>query len=364
LAIPNTESGVIPLIEFEFPGSDLVAVLPYVLPLLFIGTLLILYQRFMDRTEGRRNATLGIGIVCLILSIGLIVFGGYGSGWWRADEQSFGSWWLFVGGLQWLTDALFSSVYVGTIYVVAMLFIVAIIGRSIIAPPNPDFVKLNDELKEARSEAERAGTKVPELEAENKRLNEFVSEKEAALGELQTQIDTLQERIAALQAQLEEPAAIPPDASREEELLTVVSQKDQTITTLQAEIATLKQAAQVGAATTTAGTSEDVARLEGVIAEKDEKLEEFGRRAETASEVSDSVISDLVELISLIEGSSLQDPAKKALTGLVEGLGRAIGRVAGPPDQRAKEEPKIEMIGAVMMVHEIVDGVKRLARGS
>jgi hypothetical protein len=229
LVIPTTESGAIPLIDFEFPGSDLVAVLPYVLPLLFIGTLLMLYQRFMDRAERKRNAILGGGIVCLLFSIGLIVFAGYGSGWWRTDGQSFGSWWEFAGGLQWLSDALFDSVLVGTIYVVAWLFIVAIIGRSIIAPPNPDFVKLNDELKEARSEAESAGTRIQEVEAENKRLNEFVTEKESALGALQSQVDSLQERIAVLQAQLEEPPAIPADASREEELRTVISQKDQTI---------------------------------------------------------------------------------------------------------------------------------------
>jgi hypothetical protein len=353
-----------PLIDFEFPGSDLVAVLPYVLPLLFIGTTLLLYQRFMDRAELRRNAILALGIVCYLLSIGLIVFGGFGPGWWRADGLPLGSWDLFYPGLQWMTDALFGSVYIGTLYIFAMVAIVAIVGRAVIAPPNPDFVKLNDELKEARSEAEHAKTKVQEAETQNKRLNEFVSEKEAALGTLQTQIDTLQERIAVLQAQLEEPAAIPADASREEELLTVISQKDQTLTTLQAEIASLKQAAQVGVETSAAGTSEEVARLESLVSERDEKLEEFGRRAETASEVSDSVISDLVELISMVEGSSLDDPAKKALTGLVEGLGRAIGRVAGPPDERTKEEPKIEMIGAVMMVHEIVDGIKRLARGS
>jgi hypothetical protein len=44
---------------------------------------------------------------------------------------------------------------------------------------------------------------------------------------------------------------------------------------------------------------------------------------------------------------------------LVSGLGRAIGKVAGPPGERDTEGPKIEMIGAVMMVHEILDGVKR-----
>ncbi|UCE11568.1 MAG: hypothetical protein JSW61_06445 [Candidatus Thorarchaeota archaeon] len=352
------------MIEFEFPGSDLVAVMPYVLPLLFIGALLILYQRFMDRTERKRNAILGGGIVCVLFSIGLIAYAGFGSGWWRADQQSFGSWWEFMAVIQWLTDTLFDSVYVGTIYVFAMLFIVAIIGRSIIAPPNPDFVKLNDELKEARSVAEGAGARIQEAEVENKRLNEFISEKESALGELQTQVDSLQERIAVLQSQLAEPTAVPTDATREEELLTVISQKDQTITSLQAEIATLKQSAETGVVVSAVGVSEDVARLQSLIAEKDEKLDEYGRRAETASEVSDSVISDLVELISLVEGSSLEVPAKKALTGLIEGLGRAIGRVAGPPDQRTKEDPKIEMIGAVMMVHEMVDGIKRLARGS
>ena len=68
--------------------------------------------------------------------------------------------------------------------------------------------------------------------------------------------------------------------------------------------------------------------------------------------------------MSLIDGSSLEPSAKTAIADLVSGLGRAIGRVAGPPGERDKKSPKIEMIGAVMMVHEILDGIKRQIHGA
>jgi hypothetical protein len=88
-------------------------------------------------------------------------------------------------------------------------------------------------------------------------------------------------------------------------------------------------------------------------------LDDYERRAETATDVADTIISDLAELMSMIDGSSMEPSAKSAVIDLVSGLGRAIGKVAGPPGEREKDGPKIEMIGAVMMVHEILDGVKK-----
>ena len=50
------------------------------------------------------------------------------------------------------------------------------------------------------------------------------------------------------------------------------------------------------------------------------------------------------------------------MTDLVANLGRAMGRVVAPSDE--KDIPRVELIGAVMMVHEIVDTMKKIIRNS
>ena len=94
------------------------------------------------------------------------------------------------------------------------------------------------------------------------------------------------------------------------------------------------------------------------------KWEDLKRRSETASQVSDSVISDLVELISQVESSNREDSAKQTIVSLIEGLGRSMTRVAREAGEVQFNEPKIEMIGAILMVNEIVDAIKKMVRES
>lgn len=355
------------LIDFQFPGSDLVAVIPYVIPLIFIGAILLLYQRFMEHEDTKRNLTIFFGGLSLLTAIILVIFAGYGSYWWWNQDQTLGSWDVFVGGLQWMTDAIFGSVLIGTLYVALIGILFTVLARMVIAPPNPDFLKLNEEMKEAREAAEQARAKTLELEGENKKLNEFISERESALTTLQEELTGLTTRAEEREVELAQMRtameSASPTAEQEAHFLSTLSEKDQTIGTLQEELAALRAAAS----TAPAATPEDAEQLsvmEGQLKGLQAKLEELARRSDTATEVSDSVISDLAELMAQVESSGLEPPAKKALVGLLESLGRAIGRVSGAPGERPSDEPRIEMIGAVMMVHEIVDVIKRLTRGS
>ena len=88
---PGITSGIGALIDFEFPGSDLAAVVPYVLPLIFVGTVFLLYQRYMPRTERNRNLLVLGGGVCYLLSFVLVLYAGFGAIWWGADEHTIGS---------------------------------------------------------------------------------------------------------------------------------------------------------------------------------------------------------------------------------------------------------------------------------
>ncbi|MFX1606579.1 MAG: hypothetical protein ACFFDD_11820, partial [Promethearchaeota archaeon] len=105
-----------------------------------------------------------------------------------------------------------------------------------------------------------------------------------------------------------------------------------------------------------------VPELSSKLREAQTKWEDLARRAETASEVSDSVISDLVELISQVESSNQSEGGKKALVALIESLGRSMTRVAREVGDSHGEEPKVEMIGAIIMVNEVVDTIKKMVR--
>ncbi len=370
MTAPITNPDFSTLIDFQFPGSDLVAVIPYALPLIFIGTIMLLYQRYMERDSKKRNFVLLGGFLSLLIAVVLVVYAGFGSYWWWSPEVTMGSWDVFVAMLQWLTDFIFGSVLVGAGYLVGISLLFAIMAKLVIAPPNPDFVKINEELKEAKEVVERARSEVQKLEGENKQLNEFITEKETRLSTLQDEVFELKSRIqsreaefAELQVKIAEPAvaaepSVPTEAAAdlEAEHLVLVAKKDKTIGALQDEIALLKEAVASGAPPTAAETP--------LANEAAIQLEELRRRTETAGQVIDAIITDLVELISLVEGSSLESSAKDALRGLIEGLGRRISQVAGAPDERATGEPRVELIGAVTMIQEIVDGIKRLARGS
>ncbi|MHA2378501.1 MAG: hypothetical protein ACXADS_04435 [Candidatus Thorarchaeota archaeon] len=346
---PNISTGIAALIDIDFPMVDVLAVTPYVLPLLFIGTALLLYQRHLPREALRRNLLVAGGLGCLVTAVIMTLYAAFGGTPW-IPGQDFGSWWDFMAIIQLMTDVLFGSIYVGALYITVIALVFAVVARKVISPPDPDFVALRSELKEAQDVSKRTKADVQKLEGENKRLQEFLSERESSLTAVQAQLDAIKSEtaereraMAQMQAKMADTVASP---EREEELLITITQKDQTISDLQSEIAHLKLQLDSAAA----------------VPDPDSKLHDYVRRAETAAEVSDSVISDLAELISQVESSSLDVAAQIALTTLIKSMGRAMGRVSEAAGGAA--EPRIELIGAVMMAHEVVDAVKKLTRGT
>ncbi|RDE14254.1 MAG: hypothetical protein C4K47_04765 [Candidatus Thorarchaeota archaeon] len=363
--------GIVGKIDFEFPMSDLVAVIPYVLPLIFVGTLFVLYQRYLPREGLRRNLFIFLGVLCFGVSFFMVLYSGFGSGWWGPPSFTFGSWWAFMTGLQGLTDLVFGSVALGVLYVAIVCVLFGVFAYKIIAPPNPDFVKMTEALRTANDGLKSAKSQVQNLESENKRMKEFVSEKEDTLSSLQSQLDALKSQVgegsksftemeAKLKAATTQAESV---ASKEEELLATMAQKDQRISSLQGELTIAKSKLELPRAMPTG----DLATLKAVetkLKAAEAKLESMNRRAETATEVADSVISDLAHLISQVESSRLDAQGKKAITTLIESLGKAVNRVSRPPGERTPEEPRVEMIGAVMMIHEIVDTIKKMTRGT
>ena len=160
----------------------------------------------------------------------------------------------------------------------------------------------------------------------------------------------------------------------EDELKAQLLERDQSIESLQIEIADLRlvlentetKPAPIEPLTPAAPLIDDskVKELEAQLQVLQAKWEDIARRSETASQVSDSVISDLVELISQVQSSNREDSAKKTIVSLIEGLGRSMTRVAREAGEVQLHEPKIEMIGAILMVNEIVDAIKKMVRES
>ena len=365
---PSITSGVGALIDFEFPGSDLAAVIPYVLPLIFVGTVFLLYQRYMPREELKRNLLVLGCIVCYTLSFFLVLYAGFGAIWWGSDEDTLGSWSLFIRVLQFVTDSVFGMVFVGVAYIIVIGVLFAVLANRVIAPPDPDFTSLKQELAAAKDDAKSYTPQIQKLESENKKLNEFISEKEANLATFHGEIESLKalvaEREAAhmeLEVQLKA-AASPAEISDDKEnaLLMTIAEKDQRIGALQSELANLRLIMESAEKEATVGGGEKVTQLETALKSRESMIEDYNRRAQTATEVADSVMSDLALLISQIESSSIDASAKVALTNMIENLGKSMGRVTGPPSER--EKPKIELIGAVMMAHEIVDSIKKMIR--
>ncbi|MFW9799555.1 MAG: hypothetical protein ACFFD9_03915 [Candidatus Thorarchaeota archaeon] len=347
---PNLSTGFNAAIDFQYPMVDLVAVIPYALPLLFIGIVALLYQRHLPRDILRRNLLVLGGIISLAAASVMILYAGFGSMWW-IDGVEFGSYGDFVGIVQALTDFVYGSMFIGLLYIVGVVIVVGAVALRAISPPDPDFVALRGDLKEAQDSAKSMKADIQKLDGENKQLQEFLTERESSLTAVQAQLDAIKAEISErekamsqMQAKMAEAAASP---EREEELLTTITNKDQTISNLQSEIAHLKAAAESTAAP-----------------EIEAKYRDYVRRAETASEVSDSVISDLAELISQVESSKMDASAQIALTTLIKSMGRAMGRVSAETAGKPDAEPKIELIGAVMMAHEVVDSVKRMTRAS
>ncbi|MFW9802248.1 MAG: hypothetical protein ACFFFC_06335 [Candidatus Thorarchaeota archaeon] len=352
MANPNFIAGFRAAIDITYPEVDVLAVTPYVLPLLFIGVVILLYQRHLPQDSGRRNMLVAAGGGSFIAGIIILFYASFGGTPW-VPGQDFGTYEEVMGVIQIMTDLIYGDIFIGALYMIILAVVFGAIASKVISPPDPDFVALRDVLKEAQDKMKSMKDAVQKLEGENKELNEFLSEKENSLTALQGQLDAIREEVAerekamkAMEASLSS-AGMSPD--QEQELLQTISVKDQTISNLQAEIEMLRESGAVPGA---------------VDADSMAKLQDYIRRAETASEVSDSVISDLAELISQVESSSLDVSAQIALTSLIKTMGRAMGRVSAPPSGLVKAEPKIELIGAVMIAHEIVDGIKKISRGS
>jgi len=350
------------LVTFEFPMDDIVASLPYVLPMITAGVLLLLYQRHLVHTSTKRNLMLFFGGLSFVAAIIAVLYASLGG------IFGFGSWTTFVNGLQLLTNLFFGSIFSSLVYVLSFIVILGLISYYVISPPDPDLTSLREDLKNAEQESKTVKGDIKKLETENKRLNEFVTEKEDRLNALASELDTIkaevserEKSLAIMEEQLKakgEPVAAP-DAGMVEQL----KMKDHHIASLESEIADLRMAA---AGVPVAAPVDDggiVTELSAKLKEAQTRWEDLSRRAEAASEVSDSVISDLVELISQVESSNKDEGAKKALVTLIESLGRSMTRVARDVGDTHGEEPKIEMIGAIIMVNEIVDTIKKTVRG-
>ena len=363
-------SGFELLVDFGTPMDDIVATLPYVVPLLFLGTILILYQRHLPQDELKRNLLVLFSIGCIFLAIGLVVFAASGALGW-----TFGSYVFFTAALQAVTDIVFGSTITSLVYVTAVGILFTVFAYFVITPPEPDLAGLREDLKLTKEVAQLSKQAIYKLEGENKKLNEFISEKEESLATLEGELEAIKAEVSEREASLKlmedqlKGKVVP--SIVEDQLKAQLAERDLSIESLQVEIADLRlvlENTETAAATVEppAPVIDDsrVKELEAELHNIQAKWEDLTRRSETASQVSDSVISDLVELISQVESSNREDSAKKTIVSLIEGLGRSMTRVAREANEVHLDAPKIEMIGAILMVNEIVDAIKKIVRES
>jgi hypothetical protein len=363
-----TQANLSTLIIVEYPISDLLIAISFTFPLIVVGILAILYQRYLPRTDRQRNLILAGGLLCMLFSAFLLLYASFGM--LPGFDQTAGSYGIVMGAVQEAYWLIFSTIPMGILYLAVVSLIVASVAIKVLSPPDPDFVKLNEGLKEATEKFTKMNEDVQKLEGENKQLKEFVSEKETALSSLQEQLDTIKAEVSDREKRITEmeAAMATPTPDREPELLATIAQKDTAIADLNKKLEELQmalvEASKAAAVPVAAGPDVRAEQLEASLQESQAKLQDYLRRAETASQVSDSVISDLAELMSQVESSGLESSAKQSVTNLIKNVGRAIGRVSEVPAGEARTEPKVELIGAVMIVHEIVDGIKKMIRES
>jgi len=373
---PAVISGFELLVDFGVPMDDIVATLPYVLPLLFFATILLLYQRHLPQDELKRNLMVLFSILSFLLATGLVVYAASGALWWE-----FGSYVRFTSILQTVTNFIFNSTVTSILYVLTVAILFAVFAYFVITPPEPDLAGLREDLKLTKEVAQLGKQAIFKLESENKKLNEFITEKEEVLASLEGELETIKAEVAEREVSLKEKeerlaGKIAP-SKIEAELQTQIQERDESIEALQVEIADLRLLLENAESKTaevvkpipppTQVPDVDDARikeLEVQIQSFQAKWEDLNRRSETAQQVSDSVISDLVELISQVENSKRDDSAKATIVQLIEGLGRSMTRVAREAGEPQFNEPKIEMIGAILMVNELVDAIKKMVRQS
>lgn len=359
LAVP---AGFQSLVNLGTPMDDILAIGIFALPLAALGIILLIYQRHLPQDELRRNLMVLSGIICIGAAFLAVLFAGSSVLPW-----SFGSWDTFSRGLQVLADVFFGSAEMALLYLFGCLFFFTVLAHFIIAAPEPDLVNLRTELKAIKEEAKLSKETMQRLEVDNKRLNEFLAEKETSLKTLEGELETIKseigEREDSISLMEEQLKAKSTPSGTENSLRAQVQQRDSTIESLQSEIADLRLMLE------NITVSPVPSRDDGKLAEVEKNLQnsqarwvDLVRRAETASQVSDSVVSDLVELISQVQSSKKEDSAKQALVSLIEGIGRSMTRVAREAGDVRPDEPQVELIGAIIMTNEIVDAIKKQIR--
>ena len=365
---PNILSGYELLVNFGAPMDDIVATLPYVLPLLFFAAILILYQRHLPQDELKRNLMVLFSIVSFLICGGLILYAASGALWW-----TFGSWPFFSAALQVITNIIFGNTITSIIYVVVVGILFTFFAYLVISPPEPDLAGLREDLKLTREVAQLSKRAIHKLEGENKKLNEFISEKEESLATLEGELEAIKaevgERETSIKLMEDQLKGKVVPSKVEDELRVQLQERDLSIDSLQTEMADLRlvlENTEAAAVTAEPGApvidDVKVKELEAKLQNIQAKWTDLTRRSETASQVSDSVISDLVELISQVESSDREDSAKQTIISLIEGLGRSMTRVSREASEVQLDEPKFEMIGAILMVNEIVDAIKKMVR--
>jgi hypothetical protein len=350
------------IIVLGSPMDDILAIAIFALPLAALSIILLVYQRHLPQENLKRNLMVLSGFIGLCAVFLGVLFAASSALPW-----SFGSWNTFAYGLQLLMNLVFGSVITSLLYILGCIVAFAILAHFIIAAPEPDFVSLRTELKAAKDEAKIDKETVQRLEVDNKRLNEFLSEKETSLANLEGELETIKaeigEREDSISLMEEQLKAKKEPIDIEKKVRAQLEEKDLTIDALQSEIADLRLILEnTKTGPQTLKDSGKLLELEKSQLENQTRWTDLIRRAETAAEVSDSVISDLVELISLVQASGKEDSAKQALISLIEGLGRSMTRVARQVGDERVDEPKVEMIGAIIMTNEIVDAIKKLIR--
>jgi hypothetical protein len=321
----------------------LVAALPFVVPAIIIGILLFMFQRGLDQTSLKRNVSLILSVLLFGGSFLLVLYAAFG------ETYSFGSYGTVMAVLQILTDAIFENILVGIVYLVGVGIIIGLTAKFTMVPLEPDVAAMISEIDETKGLNEKLQSDLNEIEAENKQLQVFLSEREDSLSAIQSELEAMRTAVASA-ATIEEPPEV------DQDLLASISEKDEQIQLLEGKIL------ELDAKLMEQGEKVPDAVIPPEMIEQQRTLQEFNRRAETATQVADSVISDTLEVISMIQSSNLDESAKLTLIKLIENLSKSLTKVAGAPELKDQHEPKIEMIGAVMMVHEIVDVVKKMTR--
>ncbi len=340
-------SGILLAIDYTSPVDALVAVSAYAVPLMVFGIFLLFYQRNLPQEDLLRNIIVITGVLSLVGTALAILYAGFGSMWWGPEGLTFGSWGTFVAALRIGTEFIFGGIWLGVLYLIGVGFFMVILAYFVVSPVEPDVVAMRRTISEARAEADALRSQLQELEAENKRLNEFLVQREDRLAELEKELSGLRDELARLES----------EAPSEEKFRADIAERDERIRQLQAEVQQLR-----GELASRPAVVDDASleKLRSQLAELQKDLEELRNRSETATQVAESVISDTDEVVRSIEESSLEPRVKETLVTIVRDLDDALKRVSGPPTD---DRPRVEMIGAVMMLHEIVDSVKRLTRG-